>query len=141
GAIEAYRQTLELGEPAEPIMLGLADAHIQLGNYQRAENVLRATLRTESGPIGYERLGFVLFRQAKFEDALAAYEETLKMIPDDQSALNGAGVCQMAMYLEGGENDDKLRVRALNNWRRSLEGDRDQPMLIDLISRYTKESG
>lgn len=138
-AIEAYRQTLELGDPAEPIMLGLADAHIQLGNYQRAENVLRATLRTDSGPIGYERLGFVLFRQAKFEDALAAYEETLKLIPGDQSALNGAGVCQMALYLSGGEEDDKLRVRALNNWRRSLEADRDQPMLIDLISRYSEE--
>ena len=120
-------------------MLGLADAHIQLGNYQRAENVLRATLRSESGPIGYERLGFVLFRQAKFEDALAAYLETLKLIPGDVAALNGAGVCQMALYLDGGENEDKLRVRALNNWRRSLAIDRDQPMLIDLISRYSKE--
>lgn len=139
GAIEAYRQTLELGEPAEPIMLGLADAHIQLGNFSRAENVLRATLRTESSPIGYERLGFVLFRQARFEDALAAYNEALRASPDDLSALNGAGVCLMAMYLEGGEYEDRLRVRALNNWRRSLELDRGQDMLIDLISRYSKE--
>lgn len=138
-AIDAYRHTLELGEPAEPIMLGLADAHIQLGNYQRAENVLRATLRTESGAIGYERLGFVLFRQAKFEDARSAYLEALKAEPDDLSALNGAGVCEMAMYLEGGEEDDDLRISALNRWRASLDLDREQPMLIDLIARYRKE--
>ncbi|MFI4861105.1 MAG: tetratricopeptide repeat protein [Phycisphaerales bacterium JB063] len=139
GAIEAFRQTLELGEPAEPILLGLADAHIQLGNYQRAENVLRATLRTESGPIGYERLGFVLFRQARFEDALSAYMEALKHEPQDLASLNGAGVCLMAMYLEGGEYDDDLRARALAKWRASLAIDRSQSMIIDLIARYSKE--
>ncbi|MEM9415968.1 MAG: tetratricopeptide repeat protein [Planctomycetota bacterium] len=138
-AVDAYRQTLELGEPVEPIMLGLADAHIQLGNYQRAENVLRATLRTESDAIGYERLGFVLFRQARFEDALAAYTESLKTAPQDLASLNGAGVCLMAMYLEGGEYDDNLRARALAYWRTSLGVDRDQPMIIDLIARYSKE--
>ncbi|XAM00637.1 tetratricopeptide repeat protein [Phycisphaeraceae bacterium D3-23] len=139
GAVEAFRQTLELGDPAEPILLGLADAHIQLGNYQRAENVLRATLRTESGAIGYERLGFVLFRQARFEDGLAAYMEALKTEPEDLASLNGAGVCLMAMYLEGGEYDDALRARALAKWRTSLEIDRSQSMIIDLIARYSKE--
>ena len=139
GAVEAYRHTLELGEPAEPIMLGLADAHIQLGNYSRAENVLRATLRVVPSPIGYERLGFSFFKQSQFDEALSAYNEALKDEPHDLSALNGSGVCLIALYLQSDQNDEALRIGALNAWRRSLAVNLNQPMLIDLIARYSKE--
>lgn len=139
-AVEAYRQTLELGDVAVPILLGLADSHIRLGNYQRAENVLRAVVREDpSDEIAQERLAVVLFRQQRFKDSLEAYERVLAINSEDTASLNGIGVTLMALYLEGGENDEKLRHRALAGWRRSLELRPGQAMLIDLISRYSKE--
>lgn len=139
GAVDAYRQTLELGDPVEQILFGLADAHIHLGNYQRAENVLKASLRSDVSPIAYERLGFVLFKQGRYGDALAAYREALVSAPRDTTSLNGTGVCLMAMYLQGDEDDESLRHAAMRAWRESLAVDRDQSNLIDLIARYSKE--
>lgn len=138
-AVEAYRQTLELGDPAKPVLLGLADAHIKLGNFQRAENVLRALEREGGDPIARERMGMVLFKQRKFEQANDAYRLALKDNPNDTAALNGLGVSTMAVYLREGEEDEQMRIEALNLWRRSLTIRPGQRVLIDLISRYTKE--
>lgn len=139
-AVAAYRQTLELGDPQTPILLGLADSHMRLRNFQRAENVLRAVVREESGnPIAQERLAVVLFQQQRFEESRQAYVSVLRSSPNDTAALNGLGVSLMALYLAGGENDEKLRHQALASWRKSLQIRPDQNMLIDLISRYSKE--
>ena len=138
-AVEAYRQTLELGDSAMPILLGLADAHIKLGNYQRAENVLRAIEREGGDPIARERMGLVLFKQSKFDSAAEAYRLALKDTPSDTAALNGLGVSLMAIYLRDGESDEPMRLEALGLWRKSLQLRPDQGVLIDLISRYTKE--
>lgn len=138
-AIDAYRQTLELGDPATPILLGLADAHIRLGNYQRAENVLRAIEREGGDPIARERMGLVLFKQRKFDSAVTAYRAVLQDSPNDTAAINGLGVSLMAVYLRDGEEDEDIRREALGLWRRSLTLRPEQGILIDLISRYTKE--
>lgn len=138
-AVEAYRQTLELGDPAKPVLIGLADAHIKLGNFQRAENVLRAVERDGGDPIARERMGLVLFKQRKFAQAVEAYNLALQDNAEDTAALNGLGVSMMAIYLREGEEDEKMRVQALGLWRRSLSIRPEQDVLIDLISRYTKE--
>lgn len=138
-AVEAYRQTLELGEAATPVLLGLADAHIKLGNYLRAENVLRAIERAGGDPIARERMGLVLFKQRKFEAASKAYRQVLADNPKDTAALNGLGVSMMAIYLRDGEEDEQMRIDALNLWRTSLGLRSEQRVLIDLIARYTKE--
>ncbi len=138
-AVGAYRQTLELGDVAIPVMLGLADAHIKLGNYQRAENVLRAIEREGGSPIARERMGAVLFKQRKFEAASQAYRGVLAEDPNDTASLNGLGISLMATYLRDGEEDDKLRVEALALWRRSLNLRPEQGALIDLIARYSEE--
>jgi len=138
-AIDAYRQTLELGEAAVPILLGLADAHLKLGNFQRAENVLLAIEREGGDPIARERMALVLFKQRKFEAAVQAYRAALQDAPDDTTALNGLGISLMAIYLREGEENDKLRREAIGLWRRSMSLDPTQSKVIDLISRYTKE--
>lgn len=138
-AVLAYRKTLELGDVAAPIMLGLADAHLKLGHYQRAENVLRAIERDGGNPIARERMGLVLFKQRKFEQAAIAYRSVLADNPHDTASLNGLGISLMATYLSTGEENDKLRVEALTHWRQSLNLRPEQTSLIDLISRYSEE--
>nr|MBX2851612.1 tetratricopeptide repeat protein [Phycisphaeraceae bacterium] len=138
-AVQAYRQTLELGDAAVPVLLGLADAHLKLGNFQRAENVLHAIEREGGDPIARERMGLVLFKQSKFEQAAEAYRGALANNNRDTASLNGLGISLMAIYLRDGEEDDALRVEALTHWRQSLNLRPEQRNLIDLISRYTKE--
>lgn len=138
-AVQAYRQTLELGDAEIPVLLGLADAHIRLGNFQRAENVLHAIEREGGDPIARERMGLVLFKQSKFEQAAESYRSVLSDDPRDTASINGLGISLMAMYLRDGEEDDNLRVEALSLWRASLALRPEQRNLIDLISRYSEE--
>ena len=138
-AVQAFRQTLELGDAEIPVLLGLADAHLKLGNFQRAENVLHAIEREGGDPIARERMGLVLFKQSKFEQAAESYRSALADNPRDTASLNGLGISLMAIYLRDGEENDKLRVEALTHWRQSLNLRPEQRNLIDLISRYTKE--
>lgn len=138
-AVGAYRQTLALGDAAIPVLLGLADAHIKLGNFQRAENVLHAIEREGGDAIARERMGLVLFKQRKFASAVEAYRAALEQQPNDTAVMNGLGISLMAIYLRDGEEDDKLRVEAIQLWRRSLSLRPNQGTLIDLISRYTEE--
>jgi len=138
-AVDAYRQTMELGDAEVPVLIGLANAHIKLGNYQRAENVLRAIEREGGDPLARERLGHVLFKLGKYEESSASYKLALTQMPNDTASLNGLGVCLMAIYLRDGGEDEKQRMEALSLWRKSLSLNEDQNVLIDLISRYTKE--
>lgn len=138
-AVDAYRQTLELGDAEAPVLIGLADAHIKLGNYPQAENVLRAVRRGDDSALARERLGLVLFKQRRYEEAIASYQAALDANPDDTAALNGMGVSLMAIYLRDGERDEPKRMQALGLWRRSLALRPEQRFLIDLIARYTKE--
>lgn len=138
-AVNAFRQTLELGDAEIPVLLGLADAHIRLGNFQRAENVLHAIEREGGNPIARERMGLVLFKQSKFEQAAEAYRSVLTDNPSDTASLNGLGISLMAIYLRDGEEDENHRLEALALWRQSLNLRPEQGNLIDLISRYSKE--
>ncbi len=75
-AVDAYRRAIELtdgGEPPVPIVVGLADAHIRLKHYERAEVVLKNLIRRHPTALGHERLGYCRFKQRRFQDALASY--------------------------------------------------------------------
>lgn len=138
-AVDAYRKTLSLGEAELPVLIGLADAHIKLGNYPRAENVLDEVLRQEDSALARERMGLTQFKQRKYEKAVEAYRLALAQSPNDLASLNGLGVAYMAIYLRDGEEDETLRRRGLELWRKSLQLDFKQQFLIDLIARYTEE--
>lgn len=135
-AVDAYRQAAELGEAAEPILLGLADAHIRLGHFERARVVLDQIVRRVPTCIAYERLGFVLFREAKYDEALANFRKALEYDANDVASLNGLGVCLMTIYVQSGRASIAQRDESLKAWRRSLELRPTQPRIIDLLARY-----
>ena len=135
-AIEAYRVAAELGELANTILLGLADAHIQLGHYARAVSTLQTALDGEPTAIAYERLGYTMFKQQLYDEALDYYEKALEFGLDDTAVLNGFGACLMTHYLHGGRRTPEQKTRALAAWRKSLLLDHDQPQIHDLITRF-----
>lgn len=136
-AVEAYREALEEGEAAEPVLLSLADANIKLGRHERALNVLQQVIaRNRNNSTAYERMGYALFKMRRFDEALVRFREALSTNPADTAALNGVGVSLMTQYIQGGRNDPRLRDQALDAWRRSVQLRPDQPRIVDLLSRY-----
>ena len=102
-AVDTYRQAAELGDLADPVLLGLADAHIHLNNLQQAMNVLDALIRRSPSVTAYERLGYVKFKMREFKEALFQYRQALALDPNDTATLNGLGACQMTLYIQAVE--------------------------------------
>ncbi len=137
-AVEAYREAVELGEMAQPILLGLANELIRLGRYDQAINVLDSINRSFPSAQAYERIGYAQFKLRQFSAALISFRETLILDHENTLALNGAGVCLMAMYLQNGRNAVSWRDEALASWRRSLQIRPEQPHIADLLTRYQR---
>ncbi len=137
-AVDTYRQAAELGDLADPVLLGLADAHIHLNNLQQAMNVLDALIRRSPSVTAYERLGYVKFKMRQFKEALFQYRQALALDPNDTATLNGLGACQMTLYIQDGRNDTDLRDEALNAWRKSIKLQPQQPKITDLLSRFSR---
>ena len=137
-AVNAYRQAVGLGELAEPILLGLANAHIHLGHYDRSINVLQSLNRRSPSATAYERLGYAQFKMRRFDESLASFRAALSLNRDDTSALNGLGVCLMTMFLQSGRALPAQRDEALDAWRRSVQLQADQPKIVDLLTRYQR---
>lgn len=137
-AVDTYRQAAELGDLADPVLLGLADAHIHLNNLQQALNVLEALIRRSPSVIAYERLGYVKFKMRQFEPALFQYRQAMALNPDDTATLNGLGACLMTLYIQDGRANGDQRDEALNAWRKSIRLDPQQPRITDLLSRFSR---
>jgi len=137
-AVNTYRQAAELGDLADPVLLGLADAHIKLGNYRRAINTLESLIRRSESATAYERKGFAQYKLRRFEESLRSFEKALAINPKDTAALNGVGVAQMTLYIEGGRVSASKRDAAIQAWRESVRIRPDQPRIVDLLSRYRR---
>lgn len=151
-AVDAYREAVELGELETPLLLGMADSHLKLENFDRAENVLRSLVRRENSSTAHERLAYALFKQRRYQDALLQFNKAIEITrgqgvltdpiqeskrkTDMTAALNGRGACLMTLYLQGGREDKEQRDAALNSWRESLMLRKDQPKIVDLLHRY-----
>ena len=138
-AIRAYRLAAELGDLEDPVLLGLAEAHIRQGYYGRAINTLDRLLRRTRSATGQERMGYALFKLRRFEKALQAYDRSLMINADELSALNGKGASHMTLFIEGRYENPYHKVKAVEAWRKSLKINPDQPRIVDLLSRYGKK--
>lgn len=138
-AVDAFRTASEMAGPNDdvaPVLLGLADAHIRVGNYVRAQNVLNSVIRTSPSSTAYERMGVSYFKLRRYEEALNNFQEALKLDAKDTAALNGQGVAYMTLYIEGGRDNTWQRDQALKSWRDSLEINPDQEAIKGLLARY-----
>ncbi len=137
-AVDTYRQAAELGNLADPVLLGLADAHIHLNNFQQALNVLEALIRRSPSVTAYERLGYVKFKMRQFKPALFQYRQAIALAPDDTATLNGLGACLMTLYIQDGRISTARRDEALSAWRKSIKLKPQQPRITDLLSRFSR---
>lgn len=137
-AVGAYHEAIELGEMAEPILMGLANAHLRLHRYEQAVVALQSLATTHPSASVYQRIGYAYFKMRRFSKALDHFRSALALDDRDPLALNGVGVCLMAMYLESGRDNSSRRDEALDVWRQSLKLREEQPHIVDLLSRYER---
>lgn len=135
-AVVEYQQAAELAPLSAPLLLNLADALGKSGRHAEMVNTLEQLVRTEPTAVGYERLGSGLFRLRRYDEALAAFRKSLEIDPNYYPALNGVGVCRLNQYLWSNQSDEAARQEAMQCFRRSLQLERNQPKIVELIGRY-----
>jgi len=80
----------QVEDPSDPRLdYNIGEAHYRLGNFPDAESAFRAstaTDRTELAANGFYNAGNSAFHQGKYLEAVALYESTLELRPDDDDA-------------------------------------------------------
>lgn len=137
-AIGAYRQAIELGPSAQPMLLGLANAHLALQHHEQAIIVLQSAIQDTPTAGTYRQMGYAQFKTRQFAEALESFRAAVALEETDHVAMNGVGVCLMALYLQDDPKRPERHEEALNAWRWSLQIDPHQPHIVDLISRYLR---
>lgn len=135
-AVVEYQQAAELLDLTPELLLNLADSLGKIGRYAEMQNTLEQLLKTKPSPAAHERLATALFRQQRYDESLASFRKALELDPDYYPALNGVGVCLLNRYLISNKQDLAAREEAIRALRRSLQIERKQPVVLDLVTRY-----
>jgi len=82
-AIGLYSQAIELDAENHVLFSNRSAAYAKAGQYEEAlKDAERTVALQPSWPKGYSRKGAALEYMGKMDEALAAYEEGLKQVPD-----------------------------------------------------------
>jgi serine/threonine protein kinase/Flp pilus assembly protein TadD len=108
-AIDSFAKAIRIDPGNSEIALNEAWAFRNLGRFKDAEQVFRDIIKERPNywP-AYDALGFVLWRQARYKEAAAAYGAAANAAPNVAQPLANLG----ALYFELGKRDDA--VAALN---------------------------
>lgn len=135
-AVKEFQQAAELMDLSPVLLMNMAESLGRLQRYEEMRNTLEQLLRMESTAAAHERMGFALFGLRRYDEALASFERALAIDPNYTAALNGQGVILMNRWLLSNQSDHSARERAIAAWRRSLQLDRSQPKIVELLTRY-----
>ncbi len=135
-AIRAYQAAAELMDLTPPLLLNLADSLGATGRHQEMVNTLGELLKIDESAAAYERLGFAYFRLNRLDEALPAFRKAVELDANHYPALNGMGVCLLNRYLMSDRTDADARREGVAALQRSLRINRQQPRIVDLVSRY-----
>lgn len=135
-AVREYEAASELMELSPKLLLDMADSLGRINRYEEMANTLRLVIRIDPTAAAYERYGFALFKQRKFNEAEAAFRDSLLADKNHYPAMNGLAVCLLNKYLSGGKSDTALLNQAVDLMRASLRLNTNQPRMVELLSRY-----
>lgn len=105
-AAESYGNAMRLDRNYRGLALVYAVSCFRTGRYDEAEKSARFAIQTEPSGAAYDTLACVLREQGKFDDALAAVEEGLRVAPTKSAAQHTKGTILLAM----GRNAEALAL-------------------------------
>ena len=135
-AVVEFQQAAELMELTPELLLNLADSLGKSGRYEEMEGTLVQLIRRSPSAVAYERLGTARFRLKHYDEALEAFHEATKLDQRHYPAWNGVAVCMLNKYLWSGKKDLAALDEAVEAMRRSIQIERRQPRIVELLTRY-----
>lgn len=135
-AVNEYQQAAELMRLTPELLLNLADSLSRTGRQEEAINTLNEILADDPTPEAYERMGAAHFRMGDFEQAESYFRRALELDPRHYPAMNGVAVCLLNRYVWSDESDQEARAEAVRLMRQSLQIQRRQERIIELLRRY-----
>lgn len=136
-AIVEFQQAAELMELSPRLLLAMGKSLGALQRWDEMRNALAECVRTQPSAEAFERLGAAEFKLRRYPEALAAFNRAVEIDPDYFPALNGIGVCELNTWLQSeNRNDTGAKSRGLGALRRSLQINRDQPRILEILARY-----
>ncbi len=133
-AISEYLQASELSPSTPQLLMNLADSLQKSGQLEQASNTLDQLVRIEPSAKAFERVGTVYFKMRKYDEAEAAFRKSLDIDPNHFPAMNGAAVCLLNKYVW--EKSEPARVEAVKLFRASLQIEKNQPRIKELLAKY-----
>ncbi len=135
-AVAEYQQASELMALSAPLLLNWADSLSREGRHAEAINTLEEVIRTDPSAVAFERLGAARFRMRQYQEAEAAFGDSIKLDPNHYPAMNGLAVCLLNRYEWSQATDLQSRDEALRLLRRSLQIEPRQTPIVELVRRY-----
>ncbi|MFH0781413.1 MAG: TIGR03032 family protein [Pseudomonadota bacterium] len=103
-AITCYRKCLELQPGFLPARLNLGITLGDLGQYDAAEEEMKAVIKAEAhSPEAFNSLGFLCYRQGNAQAAAEYYRQAIRLEPDYQLARHNLGMTLLMLgdYQQG----------------------------------------
>lgn len=110
-AVDLFEAALKDNPSSHDIKHALAVSLAQLGNYHRAENILRDMLAHDSEATWLNSLGNILSRQKKYQEAEDIFLNAINLKPDYTSAYSNLGNCYLAQ---------KKYKQAINAYKKAI---------------------
>jgi tetratricopeptide (TPR) repeat protein len=135
-AIEEYEAAAELMPLTPELLLNLAESLGKVGRFAEMAGTIDGVIAQQPSAIAYERLGSAQFRMASYDDALESFRQSTRLDERHYPAWNGIGVCLLNRYVWSNKSDLAALDEARNALRRSLQIERNQPRIAELLTRY-----
>ena len=136
-AIDEFKRSLELDSRQSEVYVNLAQQYFVDKKYDQARNVLESAENLAPSAKVWDRLGFA-YHMLRMEDkATSAFKEALKIDEHYYPSLNGLGVVAMSQAVSSNPVDLNLAKEGIAYWTQSLEIQKDQPTIQELVNKYT----
>ncbi|MEM9167415.1 MAG: tetratricopeptide repeat protein [Planctomycetota bacterium] len=135
-AITSFRRASEFMGLSPQLLLALADSQAAVGRHDEATGTLERLIRIEPNAEAYRRLGTAHFRERRYDESLEAFRSAIEYDDRHYSAYNGVAVCLLNTYLWSNKTNTAALDNAVRAMRASLRIKRDQPEIIELLTRF-----
>lgn len=135
-AITEWNQASELMKLSPKLLLNMADSYNRLQQWDEMVSTLDEVVKLEPTAEAFERLGSGLFRQKQYDQALAAFVRSVELDTTYYPAHNGVGVTLLHRWLASGQQDAAAHNDAMRALRKSLQLQKNQPRVLELLTRY-----
>ncbi|HEX8521061.1 MAG TPA: tetratricopeptide repeat protein [Tepidisphaeraceae bacterium] len=135
-AEEAYRKGIDLDPDNPATLVNLATNLMAQNKAPEASELMKRAVSISNTAALRKRYGDALAKSGRYDEAVAQYQQALKLDGRYYPALTELGFTRLAEYRKGLELDDSKRADAVTFWKRSMEINSNQPKVEAALKEY-----